>query len=161
MEMDMRKIMHDIFEQFKLVDTFRVNFKREFTSAFNKLTNQVYNFNRTPELDEFIDLMADEAMRFTEAVIEKDRNYSDYRLVEELKLMNVLVDKNKLPKTHHQEIQQVRYQLNEMILKHYPSLYELASFGYRLLDRNVNFFSYRFVAAMQEANEKKTQLKLG
>jgi hypothetical protein len=158
MEASMKRIIHDIFEQFKLIDVFRGNFKHEFTLSFSKLAKQVYQFDRSPELDEFIDLMAEEAMRFTEAVIEKNHNYTEYRLVEELKLMNALLAKNKLSKMHHQEAQQVRYQLNELILKHYPALYELSSFGYRLLDRSVNFFTYRFVAAMQEERIKQNEL---
>lgn len=159
METDMGKIIHDIFEQFKLFDAFRVDFKREFAQSFNDIAKQVYQFDRTPELDEFIDLMAEEALRLTEAVIEKDRHYEEYRLVEELTLMNALLGKNKLPGARKKEAQQVRFHLNELILTHYPALYELSSFGYRLLDRNVNFFTNRFVAAMHQERVKQNEMK--
>ncbi|WP_320168039.1 hypothetical protein [Mangrovibacterium marinum] len=151
----MKKIIRDIFEQFRLIDAFRVDFKREFTQAFYQLTKQLYQLKRTPELDEYIDLMAKEALRFTEDVIEKDRHYAEYRLVDELKLMNAVLAKNKIPRTNKAEAQQVRFQLNELILKHYPALYELSSFGYRLLDRNVNFFTARFVRAMSDEIKHK------
>ncbi len=159
METDMRKIIHDIFEQFKLFDAFRVDFKSKFAHTFNNIAKQVYQFDRTPELVEFIDLMGDEALRFTEAVIEKDRHYEEYRLVEELSLMNALLGKNKLSRARNNEAEQVRFHLNELILSHYPALYELSSFGYRLLDRNVNYFTHRFVSAMQEERMKQNGMK--
>lgn len=159
MELDMKNSFYDIFEQFKLIDEFRDEFRIEFVRKLKNLVKQNWELKLTPEVYEFLDIMASESISFTEAVIEKDRNYPEYRLVEELKRMNALNNKPKFRGLPNELIQVVKFEVNELILKNYPALYELSAFGYRLLDRNVSYFVSNFVYAIHEESRLQSQHK--
>ncbi len=156
MELDMRKIFADIFEQFKLIDTFRDKFKREFSQTLYNLIQERYRLGSSPELSEFIDLKAEEILSMTESVIYKDRTYAEYRQTEELNIMSDLVSKQSELNVKPDDFGKVKFWVNELILKHYPALYELIGFGYRLLDRNVNFYTNRLVWALEAEVDKRT-----
>lgn len=156
MELDMKNSFYDIFEQFKLIDAFRDEFRIEFVRKMKKISCSLWGLELTPEVMEFLDFMAYETISFTETVIEKDRNYPEYRLVEELKRMNGLINKPRFKELPNELVQSLKFELNELILKNYPALYELSAFGYRLLDRNVNYFVLNFAFALYE--ESKQQL---
>lgn len=150
MELDMRKVFADIFEQFKLIDTFRDQFKKEFGQKLFALIQDRYQLESTIELHEFIDHKAEEILSITEGVIYKDRTYAEYRQNEELKIMTGLVEKQKDLNIDKTNFIDAKFFINEIILKHYPALYELSSFGYRLFDRNINFYTNRLIHALEE-----------
>jgi len=156
MELDMKNSFSEIFEQFKLIDAFRDEFRSEFIRKMEKLSGAQLKLALTSEIEDFLEIMAYETMSFTEAVVDKDRNYPEYRLVEELSQMNDLLAKKRYKSLPVETVQSVKYELNEIILKHYPSLYELSGFGYRLLERNVHLFVANFVYALQEELKRQT-----
>ncbi len=145
----MRNTFVDIFEQFKLIDAFRTSFKDDFKASFAPLVAEYQAVDDQEQLDDFLDQMAEEAISFTESVIEKDRSYSDYRKTEELKVMTSLQERLNYDKLSQQQLAQSKHLLNDLILTHYPALYELTSFGYRLLDRNINYYTWRFLVNIQ------------
>lgn len=153
----MRHSIHDMFEQFRLIDSHREQFRARFVNRFRVVLSNEFDTTNTDALDEFLEWMADEAISFTEAIIDKDRNFPEYRMVEELKSMNTVLAKFPIQQHSHPGIQQIKFELNELILSHYPALYELSGFGYRLLDRNVNYFVFTFVRAIIEEVAKPSQ----
>ena len=140
----------DMFEEFKQIDKFRKQFKKEFFEAFSAALENLYLIETNEKIIEYLDLMAEEAMSFTDAVIDKDLSYSDYRKEEELAAFSGLLEKQKDCKFSTNEYQRITFELNNLILKHYPAIYELSAFGYRLLDRNVKYYVCRFIQAIKQ-----------
>ncbi|MGQ8338009.1 hypothetical protein ACUNWD_15770 [Sunxiuqinia sp. A32] len=148
MKLNREGYMNELFEDFKKIDEFRNHFKNDFFETFSYVIPILYHIEITESIKELLNMMADEAISFTEAVIDKDRNYPEYRKDEELKLMSSLIAKQKLVPELAEEMKQVKYELNSLILKYYPDIYELSAFGYRLLDRNVQFYTQQFVSGI-------------
>ena len=146
--------MRGIFEEFNKMDAFRKSFKNDFFEAFRLAIAELYPVSETDDVVEYLDVMAEEALRIASDVIEKDRNYPEYRQVMELKTFNSLLEKQNISEARAQEINFVKHELNNLLLKHYPAIFEFSSFGYRLLDRNVQFFACQFTTALREAAEK-------
>lgn len=151
----MKNPINRLTEQFKLVDASRYQFRGEFCKKINQLVQQKFQLSVTVEVSNYVMIMADEAISFTEAVIDKDRNYPEYRMIDELKRMDDLLNIVRCRKLPEELTQCVRFNLNELILNHYPALYDLSAWGYRLLERNVNFYALSLVAALNdEANRQ-------
>ncbi len=148
--MNAERLVKDMFEQFKEIDKFRKQFKKEFFRTFSSALENLYLIDKNEELKEFLDMMAEEAMSFTDAVIDKDLNYPDYRKEEELSAFSKLIEKQKDCKFSTNEYQRITFELNNIILEHYPAIYELSSFGYRLLDRNVKYYVCRFITTVKQ-----------
>ncbi|MFV0376635.1 MAG: hypothetical protein ACK5JD_04945 [Mangrovibacterium sp.] len=153
----MRNSIHHIFEQFKLVESFREQFKARFANCFRPVLTDTFRIGASTELDEFMEWMADEAISFTEAIIDKDRNYSEFRIDEELKSMDTVLQRFSVLQVFHPGAFQIKFELNKLILSFYPALYELSGSGYRLLERNVNYFVFTFVRFILEEAAKPVQ----
>lgn len=154
MELNTERLMRGIFEEFNKMDAFRTRFKNDFFETFRLAVAKLYPVSETDDLVEYLDLMAEEALRVASDVIEKDRTYPEYRQVMELKTFNSLLEKQNISEYQTEEIEFVKHELNNLLLKHYPAIFEFSSFGYRLLDRNVQFFARQFTKALREAAEK-------
>ncbi|WP_163711968.1 hypothetical protein [Mangrovibacterium lignilyticum] len=156
MELNKERVMREIFEEFKKMDAFKTRFKNDFYAAFSSAITDIYQVQETDELIEFIDAMAEEALRLSNAVVEKDRTYPEYRQEMELKSFSVLLAKQTISSDQTVEIQKVKYELNKILLKYFPAIFELSSFGYRLLDRNVQYFAHQFTNAVRREANKTT-----
>jgi len=152
--MFMKKLVRDIFEQFRLIDGFRDDFRNELASRFIPVLNSEYGISDEHQAMNLMYDIAEDSMNFVEAVIDKDRNYPEYRQKLELAAMDRLLKKVDFTMFDKREIQKMKYHLNEITLKYYPALYELTGFGYRLLDRIVSYYSYVFVSYIYEAKNK-------
>lgn len=150
MKLNTERLMRGIFKEFKNMDNFRSCFKNDFYEAFHRLIEDLYPIPENDELVDYIQMRAEEAMWLADSVIEKDRTYPEYRQEMELRNLNVLLEKQHIKKAHSKKFEQVKFELNALLLKHYPAIFELSSFGYRLLDRNVKNFAYQFTTAMEE-----------
>jgi len=148
MELDTRRLMREIFEEFRKMDAFRTNFKSDFFKTFSLISANLYSIPESDELVEFLDGMAEEALSMANSIVEKDRTYPEYRQVMELKTYKALLDKHQISEGQATEIKQVKYNLNVLLLQYYPAIFEFSSFGYRLLDGNVKFFAYQLTNAL-------------
>lgn len=157
MELNIESLMRGIFKEFKSIDAFRTRFKNDFFEALTLVIKNLYSIPETEELVEFIDMMAEETMRFADAVVEKDRTYPEYRQELELRNFNMLLDKQSITESQSRKIVRIKYETNLLLLKYYPAIFELSSFGYRLLDRNVHLFACQFANAMLLHAKKQSE----
>ncbi|WP_372776007.1 hypothetical protein [Mangrovibacterium sp.] len=155
MDLNTQRAMRELFEEFERIDIFRNHFKRDFTDEYRAALLKTYQIQETEQLVAFIELMADQAYSLMESIIEKDQCYPEYRKEIELQVLDALVGKQITSAEHASEIMQLKYTLNCILLKYYPVIYELSSFGYRLLDRNVQHFIYQFTTAIRHELEHR------
>ena len=150
----MERVIHEIFEEFKKIDTFRTRFKNDFFDVFKSVFAVSCHVAANEQFEKFLEIMADEAIRFTEAVIEKDRNYPDYRKEEELNALSALLKKHQNSAKQTTEQRTIQFQLNTLLLKYYPVIFDLSSFGYRSLERNVQYYSNQFSVGINNKRNK-------
>lgn len=155
MDLNTQRAMRELFEEFERIDSFRDHFKHDFMEEYSSAVLQSYQTQEKEQLTAFIEFMADQAFSLMESVIEKDQCYPEYRKEIELQVLDALIGKQIVSAEQTEEINQFKYALNSILLKYYPSIYELSSFGYRLLDRNVQHFSYQFTSAIRRDLEHR------
>ena len=80
----------------KKTDRFYDRFKLEFEEIIFDLILDFYpGFTQKNVLDEIVTLYATEIFSASESVIDKDKNYPEYRKIEELEYMNKVLYKEK------------------------------------------------------------------
>lgn len=149
------KLMKELLKEFMQVEEFRNKFKSNYIEILAPLLNKWGPFDNSQQPIDFLEIMAEQAISFTESVIDKDQSFSEFRKEEELKSMDSLLTKYQTSDFDLNKLKKIKQILNEIILNHYPSIYEFSSFGYRLLERNVQFYSYRFIENLNHLISQK------
>lgn len=150
MEFNKEKFKRKLLDEFVKLDEFQKHFTGVFIPSFKPVITELYSTPITNQIKEFLQLMANETISFTEAVIAKDLSYPEYRKQEELDSLSSFLTKQNPAPVQQKEIQKIKYILNSLILKHYPAIYDLSSFGYRLLDRYTQLLTLQFITGIKK-----------
>lgn len=139
--------MRYIKEELKKTDEFYNLFKREFSKIVGNLILEIYpTVKSDPVLDGIITNYAVVILNSTEAVIDKDQSYMDYRLEEELNTMTQLVLKLTEIKKSDAFTDAVHQKAKEQMVKYFDDIYDLSANGFRLLERNAKLYNLEFCA---------------
>ncbi|MFY9153709.1 MAG: hypothetical protein WAO52_16950 [Prolixibacteraceae bacterium] len=142
--------MRYIKEELKKTDEFYILFKKEFSKMVGNLIAVYFPNERFDAgLDGYIDNYASEILSSTEAVIDKDRNYLDYRLEEELDNVSRLVSRMLDFKRNDEFIEVVHQKVKEQMVRYFDDINELSANGFRLLERNSRMYNLEFAANFQ------------
>jgi len=136
-----------ILEQIKKTDTFYNLFKKEFSELI--YTNIKEYYTEMPpceDIDELLRAYAIAILNVTESVIDKDRNYPMYRLEEELGTMNRLTLKLYKQEENNDFREAVHLNAKKLMVKHFSSVYDLSSTGFRLLEKNAKLYNWEFAS---------------
>lgn len=140
--------MRYIKEELRKTDEFNQLFKREFSKILGGLITVYFpNFKSDDTLlAGYIENYASEILSSTEAVIDKDHSYMDYRLEEELDNMNRLVSKMMESKPNEAFVDVVHQNVKAQMVRYFGDISELSASGFRLLERNSRMYNLEFAA---------------
>ncbi|WP_159517067.1 hypothetical protein [Sunxiuqinia indica] len=155
MKLNTDKLMEELLKEFKKVDEFRNKFRNDFIEVFTSLLHNRYQLEKNEKMNEALMIMAQQTISFTESIIEKDRSFPEYRKEEELKAMDDLLAKHQILESYEEEIKKIKQTLNDVVINHYPTIYEFTSFGYRLLEKKAQYHSYQFWSGFQQMKIEK------
>lgn len=138
--------MENIFEQFKKIDQLRDQFKELFFNGIMDTLIPYFPFLKITELlKEAINTYATHILNATESVIDKDKNYPDYRLLEELERMQDLCNKPVMSHHNLELIQALNSKVKALIVDHFSKVFNLSGNGFRLLESNALMYNRHFV----------------
>jgi hypothetical protein len=138
--------MENIFEQFKAIDQFRAEFKELFLKQIVNTLLPFFPFLKIDEpLEEAINTYATHILNATESVIDKDKNYPDYRLKEELERIQNIANKPVMSHHNPELIQALNKQVKMLIVEHFSKVFNLSGDGFRILENNALMYNRHFV----------------
>ncbi|WP_066627258.1 hypothetical protein [Labilibacter marinus] len=147
MTFDKERRLNQLFADFKRTDQFYAKFKSEFEELiFDIILDYYPHFSQKDILEEMIGIYASEVLSATESVIDKDKNYPDFRKEEELGYLNRLLTKEKAMVTESEFSDTIHLKVKEIAVMHYPAISDLSTHGFRLLERNMKMHLYRFTS---------------
>lgn len=140
--------MKYIKEAMRKTDEFNQLFKREFSKVIVSLIHEYFPDVKSDDsaLIGYVGNYASEILSSTEAVIDKDHNYMDYRLEEELDNMNRLVSKMMEFKRNDVFVDVVHQKVKAQMVRFFDDINELSANGFRLLERNSRMYNLEFAA---------------
>jgi hypothetical protein len=150
--------MEHIQEQLRRTEAFFNAFKTEFTTTLFETLNGYYPVSdNDSEVENLMDIFATQIFNSTESVIDKDLTYPEYRLVEELDVMRIIVSKipefdqiNDFSETIHQKAK-------ELIVHYFEATVELSANGFRLLELNSKLQAREFLSNLRTHLISKNQ----
>jgi len=147
----------NLVEEFRKLDDILESFQNRFCDeVFLCIRTQFPDLVLTEELDELILTYANQIFNTAESVQDKDKNYIDIRLAEEVSVMNKVVDKLSEEKENWGLGQKLHQRAKELMVGYNPSLMDLSADGFRLLEKyslmyNIFFLdSFTTIAQSQE-----------
>ena len=158
---DKESKMKFILEELKKTDEFYSFFKIEFSDVMYGLINEFYPASgENPLINDLLQSYALEILSSTESVIDKDLNYPQYRLDEELSVMSRLVLKLTEGKHNKAFVNAVHQKAKELMVKYYEAIQDLSSIGFRLLEKNAKLYNWEFISnfySILEPNDSYNQ----
>jgi len=144
---DSENRMRHLSEVFKKTDEFYSSFKKEFGRSIYTVIHEFYPaFEPGHVLDDILQVYAEEILSATESVIDKDHSYPEYRLDEELRIMNRLVNRESDPRQNEAFMEAVHRRVKKLMVTHYPDIAGLSGYGFRLLEKNAKMYNLEFMA---------------
>ena len=140
-------ITHYIYEEFKKIDEFYVEFKDEFKrKQLNIILQYKPDFKHSEQFEERLDQFAHSALNVAHTIIDKDKTYPEFRLKDELLSMQTYLAK-AIELTKNKELAaEMHRKTKKLLVKYYPSIVDLSSEGFRLMELNLNFLNMEFIA---------------
>lgn len=156
---DNEKHMNHVFKEFSNIDKFHKNFRDKFSRVLNKTILQ-YNFKNdiSNKAITIIDTYSAHLLSTIESVIDKDKNYSEYRLMIELHRMNKVLHKISKPKYKTDFGCVVENIIKKMTIDYYPLIVDFTANGFRLLDVNLQVFIRDFLTDLYFDMDKNTDI---
>jgi len=135
-----------------LIDTFTLDFEKAISNVFSshypdmEITNDILD-----EIEEY----ATTIFHYTHSVIKKDKEYSEFRLQEELDSMNNCIDRLKNENELNAFYEEAHKKAKELLVKYYDEIYNLSANGFIILERYALFALYGFNAGFYLFIEEK------
>lgn len=134
------------YKEFKQVDdfyeAFKKTFKKNITTIVEEYTFDVY----APVFDEFLEQYAVAVLSLTHTVLDKDRNYPEYRKVEDLTALQGYYAKASHFSEQTDLAERVHQKTKELLVDCYPAIFDLTGNGFRLLELNLKLYNLEFMA---------------
>ena len=136
-----------MLNEFKKTDDFFNMFRNEFFRELNAVIGEFYpdtDVDRT--ITGIVEEYANNILNITVSVIDKDRNYPEFRLSEELNIISGLLQKESGFANPEDFAEDVHAKVKKLMVRYFPDITGLSSYGFRLLERNARILNLRFVA---------------
>lgn len=125
----------------ELFDKFQLVFSRELSIVVRDEQPQA---GSSSKMKEHVSLFAKQIFSIVESVFEKDQQYSDSRLKQELDSMNLVVEKYAVTVLKDRYVKKVHDVVKKVIVLFFPDLLDLSGNGFRLLDKYSKMYSCLF-----------------
>jgi len=139
---DKEKWKENIQKEFVEIDKFHNQFCHAFSNNMQPIFERFYSiksFDGT--LNKFLSVYAIHLISVIESVIEKDKNYSQYRIKVELERMSEVVSGVSKPSSFPKLNDEIIGQVKKMTTDFFPVVYEFTGNGFRLLELNLKLFT--------------------
>ena len=148
--------LKQLFEEFKKTDKEFEEFRNHFINRVLPVIELFYPAVKpTAELKDAIGDYATETLSSTYSVIDKDVNYNEFRKEQELLSMQSAIQRMEMPLKDIEFTEAIRSEAKKMIIDFYPAVYDLSSFGFKLLELNTKMYNVFFIVSL--LNEEKKQ----
>lgn len=138
--------MNNVFREFKNIEQFHNNFRKKFTSYVKKIVLEYHNEAiDNSKINTIIYAYAGHLIDVIESVIEKDHNYSEYRLMVELHRMKKVKENISQPNSNYCFGSAIEAKVKSMAVNNFPSIMDFSANGFRLLDVNLKVFTRDFL----------------
>ncbi|MFA9392187.1 MAG: hypothetical protein ACERKD_20415 [Prolixibacteraceae bacterium] len=146
-DFDRNKNLHNMIREFKQTDEFYDSFRHQFIISLFLLVKRYYKELKLDlEMNNNLKLYADEMLSCVESVLYKDSTYPDFRMEEELGMMNRIVNKEPTEEENAEFIDKIHLKAKEMIVMNYSGIEELSGTGFRLLEKYSKMYNWEFVS---------------
>jgi len=139
---DKEKWRQSVQKEFVEIDKFNNQFFHTFSNTLHPVFGKFHSIkNFDGNFNEFLSIYAIHLLSLIESVIEKDRNYSQYRIGVELERMNELVSKISKPRKYPKLDDELIILVKNLTIDFFPIVYEFTGDGFRLLEINLKLFT--------------------
>lgn len=136
-------------DAFKKIDEFRIDFQEHFSAEICKLTQKQCANISMSELREPLLAYSHEIFSCTEAILDKDEHYSNFRLEEELEAITLALKRFEDEAPMNKFAQQTHRKAKEITVSFFPELVDLSGNGFRLLEKYCLMYNREFVRAIE------------
>lgn len=134
---------------FKKFDEFRFGFQQHFSSEiFGIIHEQHPNIPET-ELREILLAYSHEVFSCAESVLDKDHNYSNFRMKEELDAITRALERFGDTEPRNELARQTHRKAKEIMVDFFPDLIDLSGNGFRLLEKYCLLYNREFVRSTE------------
>ncbi len=153
---DSNSFHSSIIAEFKKLDDIMEAFQNDFKNEVLGLINNSFEqANFSEELEEMVETYANQIFSTAESVSDKDKNYNEFRLADEVNIMNKVVNElSEQNKENKVLANQIHQKAKELMVNHNPFIMDLSADGFRLLEKYTlmynNFFIGSFTAHIQK-----------
>jgi len=135
-----------LIEEFRKLDNILESFQNKFSEeVFRTIHAQFPNIVVNEDLEELVLTYANQMFNAAESVQDKDKNYYEIRLAEEVSVMNKVVGKLSEDKENWELGQQLHQRAKEMMVRFNPGLMDLSADGFRLLEKYTLMYNIFFI----------------
>lgn len=131
-------------------------FQNEFkTEILDLIINSFKQANFSEELEEMVLTYANQIFSTAESVSDKDKNYNEFRLADEVNIMTkVVTELSEQNKENKELADQIHQKAKELMVNYNPFIMDLSANGFRLLEKYTlmynNFFIGSFTLHIQK-----------
>ena len=135
-----------ILKEFGKVDVFYAQFKNDFNLSLIEIINdKLKTAEYNAQLFDTISIYGQEIINATESVIDKDLNYPEYRLAEELDRIRKVVSQLPTYDVDDDFINQLHKQVKVLMVDYFIGIFNLTANGFRLLEQSAKMHTLRFL----------------
>lgn len=154
-DFDAERPLHNLIKEFSRTDEFYNSFRQQFIITIFLVIKKYFKEKQLDQkMDQNLRLYADEMLSCVETVLYKDKSYPDYRLAEELEMLGRVVGKQQPDERNPEFVERIHMSAKELIVNHYPDVFDLSADGFRLLEKYAKMYNWEFLTnfyAMSEA----------
>lgn len=151
------EMMRKMMAEFEKTDAFYAIFKKEYIYAVKQIAKAIYYpVYKVIDLSKILEIHAQEVLNATQSVLDKDHNYPEYRMEEELDWTRVVL--KSMPEYTKIELEfcdQVHLKTKELIVKYFEDIMSLSSNGFKLLEINSKVHNYRLMNTLFGALDRQ------
>ena len=150
------KFQHQLNSEFRRVEEFLHEFESVFAGELQKIIFKTYsNIELNEKIHEAVLAYANEIINVAESVCDKDMNYTELRLKEELDNMARVVENYPPENLDCEFLQKSHQNAKKLIVDFYPYIFDLSANGFRLLEKYCQMYNWKFVDIFQTQNTSK------
>lgn len=155
-EFESNNDQHNLNSEFRKIEEFLPEFESVFAIELQNIAAKNYsNIEFSEKLIEAVLAYANEMINVAESVCDKDLNYYEDRLKEELDIISAVVEKYPPENLDSEFLHQTHQKAKELIVNFYPHIFALSSNGFRLLEKYCQMYNWKFVDIFHSIHNKK------
>lgn len=143
---DKENYMHNVFREFKNIEQFHNNLCKKFSTIVKHIVSQHHgDVVDNTKLKTIIYAYGSHLIDVIESVIDKDKNYSEYRLMIELHRMKKVINNISQPNSDYYFSAAIENKVKLLAVNNFPQIVDFTANGFRLLEVNLKVFTRDFL----------------